>query len=54
MAASPPELVEKESVGDDHAEDDHDHVEELAETEVEVVLGVAGTEVQEILGEGWG
>ena len=46
-----PELVQQQRVGDEEGEDDHAHVEELAEAEVEVVLGVSGTEVKEILGD---
>jgi len=31
------ELVEKESVGDKHGEDDHEEVEELTESKVEMI-----------------
>ena len=46
-----PELVQQQRVGDEEGEDDHDHVQELAEAEVEVVLGISWTEVNEILGD---
>ena len=46
-----PELVQQQRVSDEEGEDDHAHVEELAEAKVEVVLGVSGTEVKEILGD---
>ena len=44
-----PELVQQQRVGDEEGEDDHAHVEELAESKVEVVLGVSGPEVEEVL-----
>ena len=51
VLAVAPELVQQQRVGDEEGEDDHAHVEELAEAEVEVVLGISGTEVEEILGD---
>ena len=44
-----PELVQQQRVSDEEGEDDHAHVEELAESKVEVVLGVSGPEVEEVL-----
>jgi hypothetical protein len=46
---SRPELVKEESVGDDHTEQDHDQVQELAEAKVEVVATEPGPEVKEVL-----
>ena len=46
-----PELVQQQGVSDEEGEDDHAHVQELAEAKVEVVLGVSGTEVKEVLGD---
>ena len=46
-----PELAEQQGVGDEEAEDHHHQVEELAEAEVEVVLGVSLLEVEEVLGD---
>ena len=51
VLAVAPELVQQQRVGDEEGEDDHAHVEELAEAEVEVVLGISGAEVQEVLGD---
>merc|ERR1719361_1816666 len=51
VLAVAPELVQQQRVGDEEGEDDHAHVEELAEAEVEVVLGVSRAEVQEVLGD---
>jgi len=45
------ELVEEESVGDEHAEDDHEQVEELAEGKVEMVAAEAGLELHEVVGD---
>ena len=44
-----PELVQQQRVSDEEGEDDHAHVEELAESKVEVVLGVSGPKVEEVL-----
>ena len=52
VLAVAPELVQQQRVGDEEGEDDHAHVEELAEAEVEVVLGVSRAEVEEVLGAG--
>merc|ERR1719220_1585355 len=46
-----PELVQQQRVGHEEGEDAHDKVQEFAESEVEVVLGVSRTEVEEILGD---
>ena len=51
VLAVAPELVQQQRVGDEEGEDDHAHVEELAEAEVEVVLGVSRAEVEEVLGD---
>ncbi len=46
---SRPELVEEERVCDDHTEEDHHQVEELAEAKVEVVATEPRPEVEEVL-----
>lgn len=46
------ELVEEESVGDKHAEDDHEEIEELTEGKVEVVASEAGLELHEVVSDG--
>ena len=51
VLAVAPELVQQQRVRDEEGEDDHAHVEELAEAEVEVVLGVSRAEVEEVLGD---
>ena len=43
------ELVEEESVGDEHGEDAHQHVEELAEPKVELVSLKPQPEVHEVV-----
>ena len=49
---SPPELVEKEGIGDDNTEENSNQVQELAEAEVHVVAGKSGAEVKEVAGDG--
>jgi len=48
------ELVEEESVGDEHGEDDHEEVEELTEPKVEVISAESWLELDEIVGDGLG
>ena len=49
---SPPELVEKEGIGDDNTEENSNQVQELAEAEVHVVAGKPGAEIKEVAGDG--
>ena len=46
---SPPKLVEQQSVCDEDTEQNHQQVQRLAQTEVEVVAEVARSEVEKIL-----
>jgi len=47
----PEELVEQEGVRQQHGEEHHHQVQELAEPEVDVVLGVSHAEVKEVLAD---
>ena len=46
---SRPELVEEEGVRHDHAQEDHEQVQELAEAKVEVVASEPGPKIEEVL-----
>merc|ERR1719429_536676 len=48
------ELVEQESVGDEHGEEDHHQVEELTESKVEMISVEPGLELHEVMGDGLG
>jgi len=49
LSAVGPELVEKEHVADEHVEEDHADVEEFTEGELHLVLGVAVSQIHEVL-----
>ena len=49
---SPPELVEKKSIGNNNTEKNSNQVQKLAEAEVHVVAGKSGAEVKEVAGDG--
>ena len=48
------ELVEQESVGDEHGEENHHQVEELTESKVEMISVEPGLELHEVVGNGLG
>ena len=48
------ELVEEEGVGDEHGEDDHDEVEKLTESKVEVISAESWLKLDEVVGDGLG
>jgi len=54
LLAVPEELVEEEGVREQHGEEHHHQVQELAEPEVDVVLGVSHAEVEEVLADDGG
>jgi len=51
FSAIAPELVEEEHVADEHVEEAHPDVEEFTESELHLVFGVAGFQLDEVVGD---